>query len=1002
MKELLKIYNVSDNAVKIYLEGTGKFPFTLSEIHKIIPKSSIDEVKEALNELISKKLVLIVKTKYSGSFTHYLFLPPFAALLNAISNLNDNYEDAATEVKEANTAIEAFQDNILQDIELISQNLIEVISTQSKDNQTTEILVEVEKNVKKFSQVLLTDVNELISKLKTHSIVNEIDIERVIRAVNKKIGESKDIISSMFTQFRDIIGEMGSPNIPTQVESFKTFIRKLGESIDKRSNEFFQDPSSIPMKNLQIIEKSLYNILMDYLSKEILSAEKFTPLYSIEKLKEIISYLLKTYKEKLIIVVPNIEDFIPLEEFDLEYPEIPDSESIAIKQSSTQKKSISPPKGRSSITKKQKKDLEEKIDFTAKRVSDLKGYELSHDVADILAMVSDINPESLIIENVQGWLNRLLVIRKYLDQNTQYLILEDIGKWKKDYLKIKKKEETEQPEKKIAESIEDNGKSIETSDSVKKAKISIISTEFHNNKHVIALKKKCIEYLRLKDNNTFAIISDNATLVFGISQKVKGDPKYEISGLITSYKPFMELIQPNIDKIINEAKPVRELQINNGFNEIIENINDYSGKKISKKLTEVLNVAFEKDGISLNILEFKLLIGKLEKYYYPLEDDMKAYVIEELNKLNKEFSSIELIYPPEFKPPAIDEKKTEEFKLDTSADIEITPIDPKKVNSLFDLFLEKVDDLKGVELGDQIEKFIEVILKLQGYSQIIDWKNNLSKLDKTLDQSLKDEIKLDFLNWKKSILNPNLIKEKDHIKETVNKLPQKDYLSESREEYISPGLSQSQFQSDSLDLSESKDESKEIEPSVKMKEIFDDIEKNFTELNGIDISKKILNIVDIILETEGYSMDLKEIKDWTSKLRSIRKPLEDDIKEDFVLAFFKWKEKYLKEDSDNQNLDFGPSVETTEEIHDEHINTESNNLSNKIDALIQTINTSTGSELSKGLQDISDIVLPSHGAVTANALRQWISKLRSIRDLLEDEIRQEFLEVLEKWKNQFT
>lgn len=36
-----------------------------------------------------------------------------------------------------------------------------------------------------------------------------------------------------------------------------------------------------------------------------------------------------------------------------------------------------------------------------------------------------------------------------------------------------------------------------------------------------------------------------------------------------------------------------------------------------------------------------------------------------------------------------------------------------------------------------------------------------------------------------------------------------------------------------------------------------------------------------------------------------------------------------------------------------------------------------------------------------NALRQWISKLRSLRDLLEDEIRQEFREELEKWKEKF-
>jgi hypothetical protein len=45
--------------------------------------------------------------------------------------------------------------------------------------------------------------------------------------------------------------------------------------------------------------------------------------------------------------------------------------------------------------------------------------------------------------------------------------------------------------------------------------------------------------------------------------------------------------------------------------------------------------------------------------------------------------------------------------------------------------------------------------------------------------------------------------------------------------------------------------------------------------------------------------------------------------------------------------------------------------------------------------------LRSHGAVAANAIRQWISKLRSIRVPLEDEIKGEFLEELEKWKEKF-
>jgi len=1003
MNELLKKYDVSADAIKIFREGMGKFPLTLTEIHKFIPKSSNTKIKKIIDELINKKLVLLIESPYSDILPHYLFLPPFAAIINSFSNVNTISEDKKEELKRSGSSLEKFQDDLLQDIEVISQDLIDIISNQTNNNQTTEILSEVEKNVKKFSQVLLTEVNELILKLKDRSIVNEIDIERVIRAVTQKISDSEEIISNMFVQFRDIIHEMGSANIPSMVESFKTFIRKLGGSINKRSTELFQNPSSSPLKNLQIVEKSLFNILTDYISRDQISADKLLPLYSLEKIKEVIHLLLDRTKESLTIIVPKIEDFIPLEEFNLEYSKETDSGLSSKKTSSTLKKPVVPSKDKPSISKEQKKELLEKMDATAKRVSDLKGYELSHDVADILAIVSDINPESLIIENIQGWLNRLLVIRKYLDQNTQYLVLEDIEKWKKDYSKIKKKEKPKQTgEEKIESGLDTEG-SLGAEMNSNGLKIKIISSEPHNNKHVKALKKKYIEYLTLKNNKVAAIVGDDIYLAYGICQKTKNESKYEVTGFTTSFKPLIELIQPNILKIIKEAKPTREIQINDGFNVIIENINDYSGKKISTILKNLLDVAFDKDGITLNVLEFKLLVSKLEILPYPLEDDMKTYVIEELNKLNKEFSSLELMYPPEFRSPIIDEIPTEEIILPLeSEDKEVEPLDPEKVNNLFDLFLEKIDDLKGVELGGQIDNFIEVILRLQGYSQILEWKKNLSKVDKILDDPLKEKIRIDFLNWRNGILSPKIIKEQSNAEEPVNKIPQKDYMSEVTEEYISPGLAQSQFQSDDLISSESEDSGKQIDTAVKMKEIFDDVEKNFAELNGVDISKKIQNIVDIVLETEGYSMELKEIKDWISKLRRIRKPLDDDLKEDFVLIFFKWKEKYSKADVENLTLDFGSAIEKSEEIYEDNNLTKEISLSEKIDGVIQMINTSTGSELSKGLQDISDIVLPSYGAVAANALRQWISKLRSLRDLLEDEVRQEFLEELENWKEKFS
>ncbi|MFX0029836.1 MAG: hypothetical protein ACFE8B_11540 [Candidatus Hermodarchaeota archaeon] len=988
MKELLKYFDISNNAIKIYLEGVGKFPLTLSEIHKIMPKSSDNEVKKYVDELIDKKLVLLINPKYSDIFPHYIFLPPFAAIINALSIANEIPEDEKGELTRKGSSIEKFQDTVLQDIEAISQDLIEIISNQTANNQTAEILSEVEKNVKKFSQVLLTEVNELIAKLKEKSIVNEIDIERVMRSITQKIGESEEIISNMFVQFRDIINEMDSPNTGSLVESFKTFIRRLGDSIDKRSNQIFQNPSSSSLINLQMVEQSLFNILTDYISKDQASVDRLLPLYNIEKIREIISLLFKNSKDSLLIIVPSLEDFMPLEEFDLNY-----SDAESEPSSTVLKKPVLPSTSKPTISKKLKKELEDKIDFTAKRVADLKGYELSHDVADILAKVSEINPESLIIENVQGWLNRLLVIRKYLDQNTQYLILDDIEKWKKDYLKIKKKEEPEQIDEKTPKEGIDNRITSSTGLDIK-----IVSSEPHNNKHVRALKNKAIDYLRLKNNSLLAIIGDNTYLAYAVCQKTKGESKYEITGFITSFKPIIDLIQPHILKFVKEAKPTREIQINVGFNQIIENINDYSGKKISKILKNLLNVAFEKDGISLNILEFKLLISKLEKLLYPLEDNLKTFVIEELNKLNREFSTLELVFPPEFRPPIIvddpNEKLEQELKLN---DKEIELLDSEKVNNLFDLFFEKIHDLKGVEIGDQIDKFIEVILRLQGYSQILEWKKDLAKFETTLDEPLKEKIKTDFLNWKMGILRPNNLKEETSSNSHVDLTPQKDYMAEIEKEYISPGLSQSQYQSDEFIPSESLDN---IDPSQKMKELFEDIEQNFTELNGVEISKKIQNIVDLILETEGYSMELKNIKDWISKLKKIRNPLEEEIKEDFVLAFFNWKEKYSKGDTEIQSLNFGSTIESSSDIDEGNV-VGKDNLNEKIDILIQTINTSTGSELSRGLQDISDIVLPSYGAVAANALRQWISKLRSIRDLLEDEIRQEFLEELEKWKVKF-
>ncbi len=1000
MKALLKSNGLSDNAIKVYLGGLGRFPYTFSEIRSILPNLSENDVKLILDDLVAKQLIIIVNPKYSESLPHYITIPPFATLLNSITGAIVPSEGIDNQKSKTTFSLEGFKDAIYQDIEIITGDLIDVISTQDNSVQTTEILSEVENNVKKFAQVILSEIIELISPLKMKSAVDGRDLTNFINSVQEKISESEEIVTNMFNQFREIVKEMGPSDRSSQIEGFKIFIRRLGEAIEKRVNEIAIGGGPGSLNNIEFIKTSLNNILTDYISIHKISIEKFWNINNNEKIKEIISILIDKCTDNLTIIVPDIEIFIPLDKFELDY-----SEELDLEKKNDKKITISKKGERKEpvMSKKQKKEIEEKLDVTAKKVPELKGFELSHDIAEILSYISGINPESAAIESIQGWLNRLLVIRKHLDSNTQYLLLENIEKWKKNYFIVKKIEE--EPKEELIDELKEN--KLEEKPSSIGLQLQIISSEPCENKHAIALANTVnTEYLQIKNNNIIAILGDNSYLILGVYHQTSFKPTFEISGFFTTYSPILKMFKPFIEDIKTRARYPKEIEINRGFNEIIENINDYSGRKISKRLKRLIDVAFEQDGISLDILELKLLVGKLEKNYNLLNDEMKEYVVNELNKLNKKFSTLELIYPPEFEPTILEEEPKGELEVE-GTDSKIDSLDPEKVDSLFELLIEKIDDLKGIEIGEQIDKFIETILELQGYSEIVEWKKTLSTVDETLEEPFKEKIKHDLLNWKEGILKQALSSDiliKDESSEIYEQSQninskQETTPSISEEEYISPGLAQSQFGNE-LDSSTSKDSDK-VDPEIEMKELVKKIQANLGESTGFEISKLLQNIVDIILETEGYSMALKGIKDWISKLRMIRTPLETEIKEDFESDFLNLKEKYITEDS-GTDLDFSPSFETIEKTTEESGNKNEGKLIDKFNNLIQTTTSLNGNKLSEELQEIADIILQSHGAVAINVIRQWISKLRSMKEPLEDDIREEFLAEVEIWKEKFS
>ncbi|MFX1389791.1 MAG: hypothetical protein ACFE9Z_07010 [Promethearchaeota archaeon] len=886
LKDLLKLFDLTDDAINIYLKALNGNPQIFNEIKKSVPDLSENEVIDLLKDLVEKKLILPVNPKDFDQLNQYISIPPYAAMLNIINKLNYPINEKRIENSNQSPILNGFMDLLYKDLENISGELIEVLGKENDFNQTMEILSEVEENVREFVRVILNDVLGLISPLRLQSAVDARDFSKLIESITQKITESEGITTNMFSQFKDIIKERGSPETSTKIEAIKTFIRKLGESIEIKIQELNLGTSSFSLEKIKSFENSLYELLANIISLNTSKFDKFWQINSPEMVLKINSALLDKCTNHLTLIVPNIEDFIPLEELELNY-----SQDIDIEQKSKNNLSKTPKSLKPNISKKQKKEIEEKLDLTSKKVAELKGFELSHDVADVIALISEVNPGSIVIESIQGWLNRLLVIRKHLDSNTQYLLLENIDKWKNQYLKVKIDEKSE-----IIEEMQSNfeKEQHQGNHSSNGLTITIISSESHTDKNAIALSNRAnIEYLQMSDNNIFACIGDDKYLAFGVNQNTNNKKEFESIGFYTAHEPLIKIIKPVINKIKENGKYPNELEINRGFNNIIENINDYSGKKIAKILKYLLDVAFEKEGISLDILELKLLISKLEKRYHPLDDELKEYVIKELNQLNKKFSSLDLIYPPEFRPSVLEEGTKDSSELEIPPP-EIKELDKEKVDNLFELLLDKIDDLKGIEICEQIDKFIDIILELQGYSEIIEWKKSLNNVDEVLEEPFREKIKEDILKWKLGILQQNSFsktEQKDVNIESHADSIQKTVSSIIEEEYISPGLSQSQFAPEEEDII-SDEEPMEINLETQLKDLFDSIQNGLEDKSGIQLSKLMQNTVDVILETQGYSMSLKELKDWISKLKKINNFLENEVKEEFELEISKWKEKF--------------------------------------------------------------------------------------------------------------
>jgi hypothetical protein len=942
MKDILKALNLSEKTIDIYLACFGKGPLTFKEIQLLNSHLSQNLLEKAVNELTEQNLLVIKSSEDGRVLDHYLPITPLSAINSILksmpidvssdkSALNKELRKSITEVFSKGNPLELtalfkqfqkIKDDVESDSKKIKEELTEMVDEGDKKEVSIDFLNRYEEELKNIisSQlagiviVLLQLKAEFQDKLKNIGITDDQwnsikdDIKNALALeTHQKSLEINDILSEEFNSIREELKELFQKSMKSQFEQksiylgilnfFRNHILKLDDIITKKKNDYndgifklednlrktvsnkLKDTFKEISDNVESIEGSLSSILKVFIDKDKFKIQDIWPVRNKAILQEELTNLLGNTKKELLIIVPEIEKYLPIEQFKLDLSNISGEDT----QKSTLKKKGK--QGKVSIGVAQKKEFDEKIHILMKSVNDKKGFELSHNIADIMAIVSDVNNNSVVLDKMKDWLNRLLVIRKILDQVLQFKLLEDAENWQRDYLKVKKEKAGQKPiqEIKEAEDKELTGERQITQVDIGDIYIKIISTENHRNQIVRAFhNSENYDYRKIKGNDIIALISDNSYLILGIPNRVSDDPLRQIIGIGTNNKMFIDMILPFFSEKWKVAKPRKHEQITGCFNEILTHINEYEGRKIGDLLQNVLDIAFKQKGISLDILEIKILVTKLKKINSPLDTRMKKQVTDSIEELNEKFSGLELIEAPEsIKPTKIKEEIKTTLEQITTLGTPEEEIDIEKITHLFDFFLEKIEDMRGVQIGEQIQNLIDVVIKLQGYSSIVKWKNQLSSIDTLLDDAAISNFKEDFIRWKSSILKPKtpapapqpvITKPEPIIEKTVAEAP--------------TGITMEQTLQD-IDRIMPTDETKEVKWSQ-----LDYVAQNLHDMKGFEISRKLQDFMDDMLETHGYSMGLKDMKQWISRFRLIRNLLEDKLKNDFIPILNGWIEQY--------------------------------------------------------------------------------------------------------------
>jgi len=276
MEEFLKNFQLSDNAIKLYIKCIGRQSLSSLELYSYLPNISREDFNNVLEDLIDNGLLVPNSNQNLGFILQYLAIPPINPILNYYTNISNNLSSIKKQLQlllskslakifqdnqviELNTLYDATQElrkDVEEDVIIQKRDIDDIVQGMENINIIKDALENLRQTIKGITQTQFSSLIKLITNIK-----NEINnkIERL--ELKKSEKAVKEIVEEAFREnFNKLLGDFTNNLHKLIGDEFDNTIESLNNILDSIF-QFRDDFQMVLLNMLSTNEKKIKKIV---------------------------------------------------------------------------------------------------------------------------------------------------------------------------------------------------------------------------------------------------------------------------------------------------------------------------------------------------------------------------------------------------------------------------------------------------------------------------------------------------------------------------------------------------------------------------------------------------------------------------------------------------------------------------------------------------------------------------------------------------------------------